>query len=182
MARSASSLPPLHLAAVRMSEADYVAVNFRLWQARPATRRNHWLLGAAVLLLTISIGLDVWEHGRLETWSTLLFLGVAVAYAALRVGLVRYQLRRGYARNPAAQAPADYTLAADALRGQSADGRFATPWARLKRTVWVGPHWLLLYPTEAACYYLDMRRLQAPATAAEVAQFLDHQQIPQQRL
>ena len=59
--------PSYHLPAVHMTADDYVAVNFRLWRARPRTRFNHWLLAAAVLLLGVSVGLEVWQYGRPQT-------------------------------------------------------------------------------------------------------------------
>ncbi|SDY06815.1 hypothetical protein [Hymenobacter psychrophilus] len=173
--------PPYHLPAVRLSADDYVAVNFRLWRARPATRRLHWLLGTAIGLLTIGVGLDVWQNGQLQRTSSFIFLGVAVLYGVSRFGLVRYQLRRGYARNATLQQPIDFILTTTEVIGQSQQGKFSGPWTTMQRAVWVGPDWLLLYPTEAACYYLDMRRLQAPATRVDVTRLLARHQIRQQQ-
>lgn len=174
--------PPYHLPAVHLSADDYVALNFRLWRARPATRRNHWLLAAALLLLTVSVGLDVWQHGRLTSTFTPLFLGVGVGYGLLRFGLVRWQLRRGYQQQAALQHPINFTLTDTEIIGQSMQGKFAGLWTDIRRAVWVGSDWLLLYPTETACYYLDLRRLPAPATAADVARLLARHQIRQQRV
>ena len=174
--------PPYHLPAVRLSADEFVAVNFRLWRARPGTRRNHWLLGAALALLTISVGLDFGQHGRLTSPFTLVFLGVGVAYGLLRFGLVRWQLRRGYQRQAALQQPIDFTLTDTEIIGRSVLGRFSGQWQLIRRAVWVGTDWLLLYPTEAACYYLDLRRLQAPAAPADVAQLLERHSIRQQRV
>lgn len=173
---------PLLLSGVQLSADEFVAVNFRLWRARPRTRLNHWILGAAVVLLGVSVGLDVYSNGRLAQPSTAVLLGVAVLYAVLRFGLVRYQLRRGYAKNTAAHHPTSFTLAQSEIIGRSTLGQFSGKWQLIRRTVWVQPHWLLLYPTEAACYYLDLRKLEAPATPADVAALLEHHQIPQQRL
>jgi hypothetical protein len=171
---------PILLTGVQLTADEFVAVNFRLWRARPRTRLNHWILGAAVVLLGVSVGLDVYSNGRLTQPSTLILLAVAVAYALLRFGLVRYQLRRGYARNQALQQPTDFTLTNTEIIGRNTLGQFSGKWALIRRAVWVQPHWLLLYPTEAACYYLDLRRLQAPATAADVAALLERHQIAQQ--
>lgn len=173
---------PFMLSGVQLSADEFVAVNFRLWRARPRTRLNHWILGAAVVLLGVSVGLDIYQHQQVTQPSTLLFLAVAVLYGLLRFGLVRYQLRRGYARNKALQQPIDFTLSNTEIIGRSALGQFAGKWELIRRAVWVQPHWLLLYPTEAACYYLDMRRLQLPATPADVAALLEHHRIPQQHL
>ncbi|RFP65200.1 hypothetical protein D0N36_10060 [Hymenobacter lapidiphilus] len=167
---------------MRLSADEFVAVNFRLWRARPATRRLYWLLGAALLLLNLSVGLDLWQNGRLGSPFTLVFLGVGVAYGLLRLALVRWQLRRGYQRQQALQQPVDFTLTATEIIGRSALGKFPGQWKLIRRAVWVGPDWLLLYPTAAACYYLDMRCLQAPATAADVARLLERHQIRQQRI
>jgi len=173
---------PLTLTGVQLTADEFVAVNFRLWRARPRTRLNHWILGAAVVLLGVSVGLDVYSNSQLTQPSTLVFLAVAVAYALLRFGLVRYQLRRGYAKNPTLQQPVEFTLTDTEIIGRSALGQFSGKWSLIRRAVWVQPHWLLLYPTEAACYYLDLRRLQAPATAAEVAELLTRHNIPQPQL
>ena len=174
--------PSYHLPGVHMTADDYVAVNFRLWRARPRTRFNHWLLAAAVLLLGVSEGLEVWQYDRPQTTSTLAFLAVAILYGLFRFSLVRYQLRRGYARNTAAQHPTDFTLTDSEIIGRSEVGQFSGHWRLIRRAVWVGSDWFLLYPTEAACYYLDLRRLQPPATPADVAALLERHQIPQQRL
>ncbi|RSK42422.1 hypothetical protein [Hymenobacter perfusus] len=173
---------PIVLSGVQLSAEEFVAVNFRLWRARPRTRLNHWILGAAVALLGVSVGLDLYQHGQLTQPSTLVFLAVAVLYALFRAGLVRYQLRRGYAKNPTLQQPVEFTLTATEIIGRSALGQFSGKWALIRRAVWVQPHWLLLYPTEAACYYLDLRRLQPPATASEVAALLTRHNIPQPQL
>ncbi|GAB3227451.1 hypothetical protein GCM10027346_10820 [Hymenobacter seoulensis] len=170
---------PLRLPGVHLSAEEYVRLNFRLWRAQPKTRINQWLLGAAVLLLAVSVGLDLWQHGRLLRPSTLAFLGVAVAYALFRAGLVRYQLRRAYAQNASMQNPIDFELTAEGLRGTSSLGNFTSRWPQLRRAVWVRPEWLLLYPSEAACYYLDLRCLQAPATPADIEKLLTRQQVPQ---
>ena len=151
-----------------MTVDEFLAVNFRLWRQQPATRRNHWLLGAAVLLLSVSVGLDVVQNGQISNSSTVVFLAVGVLYGLLRMGLVRYQLRRGYANNAVLRAPTDFTFDAEMLRGQSANGRFKARWSTLRRAVWVKPNWLLLYPTEAACYYVDLRRVQAPSTPGQL--------------
>ncbi|GGG36659.1 hypothetical protein [Hymenobacter glacieicola] len=181
-AAASTNLPALVLPNVRMTAEDYVTVNFRLWRARPATRRAQWILVAAIALLALSVGLEVRELGRIQNWSTVAFLTVAGLYAAFRLALVRYQLRRGYSRNPAAQEPVDFTLSLAEVRGCSNQGTFTSSWSRVKRAVWVQPNWLLLYPSEAACYYLDLRRLQAPATPADIEQLLARHQIALQRV
>ncbi len=167
---------------VQMTADEFVAVNFRLWRQRPRTRFNHWLLGLAVLLLAGSVALDVARAGRLSNQSTAVFLAVAVLYALVRMQLVRYQLRRGYARNTGLHTPISFELDSEQLRGRSADGHFEVRWRVLRRAVWAHPDWLLLYPTEAACYYLDLRRLQTPATPGQVLALLQQHQIPVQRV
>ncbi|WP_156108984.1 hypothetical protein [Hymenobacter sp. APR13] len=173
---------PLLLPGVQMTADEFVTVNFRLWRQRPRTRFNHWLLGLAVLLLAGSVALDICRTGHISNQSTVVFLAVAVLYALVRMQLVRYQLRRGYARNTGLHAPISFELDAERLRGRSADGHFEARWQVLRRAVWVHPDWLLLYPTEAACYYLDLRRLQAPATPEQVLALLLQHQIPVQEL
>jgi len=163
---------PIHFSRVTMSADAFVAVNFRLWRAAPATRRNHWILGVGLALLTTSLVIELLNtHGRVATWSTPVLLAVGVAYGLLRAALVRWQLRRGYARNTVLQQPADFTFTEEELQGSSAAGEFQTPWSTLQRAVHVGD-WLLLYPTQAACYYLDLQRLALPATAPQAMEAL----------
>lgn len=173
---------PILLTGVQLSAEEFVAVNFQLWRARPRTRLNHWILGAAVALLGVSVGLDAYQHSPLTQPSTLVFLAVAVLYALFRAGLVRYQLRRGYAKNTTLQQPVEFTLTDTEIIGRSSLGQFSGKWSLIRRAVWVQPHWLLLYPTEAACYYLDMRQLQLPAKVADVAALLTRHGIAQQTL
>lgn len=165
-----------------MTADEFVAVSFRLWRRRPRTRFNHWLLGAAILLLASSVVLEIIRLGHVVNQSTVVFLAVAVLYALVRMQLVRYQLRRGYARNTGLHTPISFELDAEQLRGRSANGHFAVRWQVLRRAVWVQPDWLLLYPVEAACYYLDLRRLTAPATPEQVLELLQQHQIPVQEL
>ncbi|MDF7810359.1 hypothetical protein [Hymenobacter sp. YC55] len=161
---SASLIAP----GVTMTADDFVVVNFRLWRQQPATRRNYWLLGAALLLLSIAVALDVVQNHRISNPSTLAFLAVGVLYGLFRMSLVRYQLRRGYERNAVLRAPTDFTFDVEFLRGQTSNGRFEARWTTMRRAVWVKPNWLLLYPTEAACYYVDLRRIQAPAALEQL--------------
>ncbi|WP_045690183.1 hypothetical protein [Hymenobacter sp. AT01-02] len=175
-------LHPIILSGVQLSANEFVAVNFRLWRARPRTRLNHWILGAAVGLLALRVGLEVYQNGQFPSSSSLIFLAVAVLYALLRFGLVRYQLRRGYARNTAAHQPTDFTLTDTEISGRNTLGQFSGKWSLIRWAVWVQPDWLLLYPTETACYYLNMRCLQAPATPAMVAQLLTQHHIAQRRV
>lgn len=163
---------------VRLTADEYVAVNYRLWRRQPRTYFNHWLLAAAVLLLATSVATDVARTGGISNWSSAAFLGMAVVYALVRMQLVRYQLRRGYAKNVAVHAPIDFAFDADGLRGTSEAGRFEGRWRAVRRAVLVRPHWLLLYPVESACYYVDLRQVQAPGTAAEVLALLREQGIP----
>lgn len=176
-------MPPIHFSRVTMSAAAFVAVNFRLWRAAPATRRNHWILGVGLALLTASLVVELMNtRGRITTWSTLALLGIGVAYGLLRAALVRRQLRRGYGQNTVLQQPADFTLTEEELRGSSPSGEFRTPWTTLRQAIRVGPDWLLLYPTPAACYYLDLRRLEAPATPAAVETLLAQHGVALQKL
>ncbi|MBD2715578.1 hypothetical protein KBK19_11070 [Microvirga sp. STR05] len=161
-----------------MTSADFVAVNFRLWRQQRRTRFNHWLLGLALLLLAVSVAVDVVQNGRITNQGTLAMLAVGLLYGLLRMVLVRYQLRRGFAKNPANQQPIDFAFDTDRLRGSSSAGTFAVRWNQLQRAIRVGDDWLLLYPNDAACYYLDLRRLQAPATPAELLALLREQQVP----
>ena len=104
-------------------------------------------------------------------------LAVGLLYGLLRMALVRYQLRRGFAKNPASQEPIDFAFDTDQLRGSSSGGSFAVRWNQLQRAVRVGS-WLLLYPSDMACYYVDLRHLQTPATPADVLALLREQQVP----
>jgi hypothetical protein len=160
-----------------MTADEFVAVNFRLWLRQPATRRNHWILGAALVLLSVSVGLDILQAGRVSSWSNLIFLAVGVLYSLLRMSLVRYQLRRGYSRNPVLREPVSFSFAADRLRGHGAAGRYEVRWDKLRRVVWVRPYWLLLYPNETGCFYVDLRQLQAPATPHDLVAVLRNQHV-----
>lgn len=166
---------------VRPTAGEYVAVNFRLWWRAAATRRNHWLLGLALALLAASVALQL--RGRASNgsfaWSSPVLLAVGLAYGALRPLLVRRLLRRTYRRSEAMQVPIDYELTAEEIRGRSALGHFAVPWPALRRAVWVRPDWLLLYPTDAACYYLDLRRLPAGFSVGDTAQLLAQHRVAQ---
>lgn len=171
---------PLEVPGVRLSAGEYVAVNFRLWWRAAATRRNHWLLGLALALLAASVVAQL--RGRAPdgtfAWSSPVLLAVGLAYGALRPLLVRRLLRRTYQRSEAMQVPIGYELTAEEIRGHSPLGHFAVPWKALRRAVWVRPDWLL-YPTDAACYYLDLRRLPAALPPAVLAQLLAGHHVPQ---
>lgn len=176
-------MPPFFFSGSAPTAGEYVALNYRIWRQRPRTRFNDWVLGLALGLLATSVGLQVARTGTLWPASPpLVLLALGVAYALGRGPLVRRQLRRLYARNPALHAPATYVLGPDTLGGRSELGQFESRWSAIRRAVRVGPHWLLLYPTESACYYLDLRRLQLPATAADVQALLGRQAVPWREL
>lgn len=170
----------LHFFHVQLTADDYVALNFQLWQKRPATRRTFWLLGAAALLLLVSVGLDVARHGTVSNRATLAFLAVAALYGLFRRQLTRYLLRRGFRVQPAV----DYILTPTDIRVRSEQRQVSVAWNQVREAVWIGPHWMLLFPKApaSACYYLDLRRLEAPATAAEVQQLVTRHGVPQHHL
>jgi hypothetical protein len=161
-----------------MTADEFVAVNFRLWQKRPRTKLNHWLLGAALLLLGVSVALDVIQTGHVSNWSTVAVLAMGILYALVRMAIVRYELRRGYVKNTGLRVPVDFSFDAEMLRGRSTDGRFEGRWRTLRRALWVSPNWLLLYPTEAACYYVDLRCVQAPSTPEQLLSLVKDAGVP----
>ena len=171
-------MTPLPFPHVLMTADEYVAVNYYLWNRQPTTRRNRWLLVVALALLIVSAGLQLWRNQfrGFSSWWVPASLVVGVLYGVGRDALTRYFLRRGYAQNAALHQPVDYELAADGLRSRTAAGSYLAPWSALRRAVRVGD-WLLLYPTAAACYYLDLRRLATPATAAQVVAALRRQGV-----
>ncbi|TGD82802.1 hypothetical protein [Hymenobacter wooponensis] len=168
---------------VTMSADEYVAVNFRLWRQQPATRRNNWILIAALVLLSISLLAQLQQDGwQLTSWSAPSLLVVGLLYALLRTWFVRWMLRRGYQKNTVLKEPIDFTLTAEEIKGRSGLGQFSGKLATINRAVLVQPDWLLLYPNQAACYYLDLRRLQAPATLSAVEQLLAQHQVSLRRV
>ncbi|GAB3637155.1 hypothetical protein GCM10027422_27450 [Hymenobacter arcticus] len=77
------------------------------------------------------------------------------------------------ARQPCA---ARFELRPAGLCGQSQLSAIESRWAGLLHARLLGP-WLLRYITEAACYYLDLRRLPPPATEADVLALLQAQGV-----
>jgi len=174
---SMATTSPLLAPGVTMTADEFVAVNFQLWLRQPASRRNHWILGTALMLLAVGVGLDIIRTGHISSWNTPAFLGVGVLYGLLRTSLVRYQLRRGYSRNSALREPISFSFDANMLRGHGATGRFGISWNKVRRAVWVRPNWLLLYPDETGCFYVDLRQLQVPATPDGLLTLVRDQQI-----
>ncbi|UOQ74605.1 hypothetical protein [Hymenobacter cellulosilyticus] len=167
---------------VTLSENDYLTINYGLWNKRLGTRRSNWLLGGGLTLLAIGFVLTLHQnHWRLSSWTTPVLLMVGFLFLVGRASVVRWLMRRGYKKSHAALSrPTVYTLTPDEFQGQSELVQFSLQWSAIKKAVWVQPHWLLLYPTEVACYYLDLRCLPAPATTADIRQILAAHQIPQQ--
>ena len=178
-----AGMQPLVFSQVTMSADEYVAVNFRLWRQQPATRRNNWILLAALVLLGSSLVLQLQQDNwHVTSWSAPSFLAVGLLYALLRSWLVRWMLRRGYQKNTVLKEPIDFTLTNAEILGRSGLGQFSGKLANITRAVLVQPHWLLLYPNQAACYYLDLRQLQAPGTLAAIEQLLGQHQISVRRV
>ncbi len=159
---------PLLAPGVVMTADEFVAVNFRLWRKQRRTLFNYLLLGAALALLGMSVALDIAANKQVTNWGTASVLVVGLLYGLLRMQLVRYQLRRGYAKNTGLREPTNFTFDTQMLWGQSTNSHFEAPWSIMRRAAWVQPNWLLLYPTETACYYVDLRRLQAPSTPEQL--------------
>jgi hypothetical protein len=177
-----AGMQPLVFSQVTMSADEYVAVNFRLWRQQPATRRNNWILLAALVLLSVSLLAQLQQDGwQLISWSAPSFLAVGLLYALLRTWFVRWMLRRGYRKNTVLKEPVDFTLTSEEIKGRSGLGQFTRKVANINQAVLVKPDWLLLYPNQAACYYLDLRRLQAPATLLTVEQLLAQHQLSLRR-
>jgi hypothetical protein len=163
-----------------MTADEYVTVNYQLWGRQPRTRRVTWLLFVSIALLTISFGLGIWQRLRNpETdifWGFLPAWGLALAYAWWRQWQVKRGLRQGYAKNTALRQPVDYLFDTGAIIGRSAAGEFSIRWQTLHHAVRVND-WLLLYPKQLACYYVDLRRLIAPATTDSLLELLDEKEI-----
>ena len=163
-----------------MTADEYVAVNYKLWSQQPRTRRVTWLLYVSIALLTISFGLGIWQGLRNPDtdvfWGFLPAWGLALAYAWWRQWRVKRALREGYDKNPALRQPIDYLFTPDVITSQSAVGQFTIHWPSLHHAVHVDD-WLLLYPKQLACYYVDLRRLVAPATTNSLLELLDEKGI-----
>lgn len=167
-----------------MPAAEFVAVNYRLWQQAPATRRTTWLVRLAFLMLSVSLLLNLYQHQQTGTplaQTTPVFLGVALLYAWWRPWQVKRLLRQGYRANPVLQQPTTYHFDAAGFAGESPAGRFAARWDTIRRVVRVGD-WLLLYPSATACNYVDLRRIVAPGTPAELVRLLAARSIAVQQL
>ncbi|GGF19484.1 hypothetical protein [Hymenobacter cavernae] len=165
---------------VTMTADEYVAVNYQLWGRQPRTRRVTWLLYVSILLLTISFGLGIWQwahHPATEVfWGFLPAWGLALVYAWWRSWQVKRQFRQGYTKNTALQQPIDYQFSDENIISRSAAGEFVIRWQKLRYAVHVGD-WLLLYPQQLACYYVDLRRLVAPATPDSLEDLLDEKDV-----
>lgn len=167
---------PLLIDGTALTEAEFVQLQIRLWRQRPRTR----LAGALLLLWLAAMGYfvvrDYLTHHRLTDYFTagLLLVGIGVAFA--REPLVRRQLRRYYARTPALASPAHFELSAAGVRGRGRLSEFETQWGGILQARISGP-WLLLYITEATYHCLDLRRLQPPATEADVRALLAAQGV-----
>ena len=163
-----------------MTADDYVAVNYQLWRRQPRTRRVTWLLTVAILLLTISFGLGVWQWLRNPTtdvfWGFLPAWALALVYAWWRSWQVKRQLRQGYTQNTALREPIDYLFNEESITSRSAAGEFIIRWQKLRYAVHVG-NWLLLYPQQAACYYIDLRRLVEPSKPRDLEKLLDEKGV-----
>jgi len=163
-----------------MTADEYVAINYQLWSRQPRTRRVTWLLYVSILLLTISFGLGIWQwvrHPATEVfWGFLPAWGLALVYAWWRQWNTKRRLRQGYVQNTALHKPVDYMFDTDAIISRSAAGQFIIRWQTLRHAVYVGD-WLLLYPRQLACYYVDLRRLVAPATPDDLEDLLDEKEV-----
>ncbi|PJJ59178.1 hypothetical protein [Hymenobacter chitinivorans] len=174
-------MPSITLRPVTLSPADYVSINYRLWNQRMSTRRSNWLLGGALTLLAISVVYTLGQNSwQLTSWTNPVLLAAGLAFLVGRGQFVRWLLRRGYEKSRAGLSRSMvYTLLPNELQGQSELVQFSLHWSAIRKAVWVEPHWLLLYPTEAACYYLDLRCLPAPTSLADVRELLMAQAIAQ---
>ena len=167
---------PLVIDGTFLSEAEFVALQYRLWRQRPRTRLAGWLLTLWLAAMSYFVVRDWLTYHALTDYYTaaLLVFGIAAAFA--RGPLVRRQLRRYYVRTPGLASPARFELRAEGLSGQGRLSTIETQWAGIMQARVVG-HWLLLYVTEATYHCLDLRRLQAPATEADVRALLAAQGV-----
>lgn len=167
---------PLVIDGTTLTADEFVALQYGLWRKRPRTRLAGWLLLLWVSAMSYFVVRDYLTYHQLTDYFTPTILAVGIVAAFLRGWLVRWQLRRYYARTPALGSPARFELSEAGLRGQGRLSRTETQWAGIVQAQVVG-HWLLLYITEATYHCLDLRRLQPPATEADVRALLQAQGV-----
>ncbi|MBD2715567.1 hypothetical protein KBK19_11015 [Microvirga sp. STR05] len=127
---------------------------------------NYWWVAGWILLLLAGIWLAP------ELWQRYLRLALFASLITV-IGLLyqRYEYRKAFRQSPTAGLNTRFEVLETGIIVEH-EGRFTTfLWREFYRIRHI-ESWVLLYPNQEFCYYLDLRNVQPPATASQVLNLL----------
>ncbi|MFD2786016.1 hypothetical protein [Hymenobacter rubripertinctus] len=163
-------MEPIILADVRMSRADFVAINWPI-----IVRKRGWI---NMLLMSGVVVYLFWSDGFYESGYWLYQAGITLAVLAAMAILLGYLYRRAinkqYDSTPLMQQPATYRLSVAGIEKTSSLQRLELPWASCQGVRRLG-RWYFLVTGPQRGEFLDPARLEAPATEADLRALLTQQ-------
>ncbi|AII50985.1 hypothetical protein [Hymenobacter sp. APR13] len=178
--------PSITVSATQLSAREFAAIHQEQQRQRypPDTRHRQiaplptphgWHSGwwDATWLLLLAAG-SAWGPPGVRGYIRLLLIGSLFTAAGLWYRGREY--RRAFRQSPTAGLNTRFEIIESGVVVEH-QGRFTTfLWPELYRVRHLRP-WLLLYPNPEYCYYLDLRNVNPPASAADVLQLLEQQQL-----
>ncbi|TGE25443.1 hypothetical protein E5K00_09715 [Hymenobacter aquaticus] len=167
---------PVQVAPTAVSFAEYQAIHQEQQRRRhPAQETpkpetaDPWKMKVQRWAAVVAAGAagSFWlQPKKLVGWLVLATVGTAL-------GLLHqwWEYRRAYRQGPAQQASTSFAAEARGIYVEQAGKRRFYRWQEFYSIQPVG-HWLLLYTSVEHCYYLDLNRIEQPATADELRALL----------
>jgi hypothetical protein len=122
----------------------------------------------------LSMGASYWWLGS-GRW----FAGAVVVTVFTGLGLIHqwFEYRRAFRQHAKAQLATSFELNADTVVIQQENHHRTLGWRDFYSIQHVSD-WVLLYTSVEHCYYLNLKQVQAPATAADVLSLLRQGPVP----
>jgi hypothetical protein len=166
---------------VLISEDEYATVAAQQWLSRPKYRWPLWVYGLSALVMLLVAAMRLWARAQnpAEPWPVFELVWVAlIGFYALwwRRQRLEQHYRKSYRSSAQAQAPSTYRFGEDSVENVSTLGQSTLRYAALTKAV-VRGKWLLLYFSDHGFAFVDLTRVQSPATPEDLLGLLRRQGV-----
>ncbi|OON68788.1 hypothetical protein [Hymenobacter sp. CRA2] len=166
---------------VTISEAEFATIATEQWLSQPKNRWVLWIYGLSGVVFLVLAGLRLWERAEDPTAPWPVFELIWVAFILLYVFWWRpYRLRQFFRKNyrssAASQAACTYHFREDEIDNISDLARGSVRYEALVKARQRG-RWLLLYFSDSGYAFIDVDKIQPPATAADLHQLLQQKGV-----
>ncbi|GGF19480.1 hypothetical protein [Hymenobacter cavernae] len=166
---------PIEIPAVEVAKDEYVRVAKQRWYQQPQNRRSLWTLSlGAAFWLYILYAEWLKSPDRLSTWlviALVVVVGLLFYLGYWRPRQVVKHFTKAYAETPSISLPTDYTFGISSVRSINSRSSAEVQYELFSHVERI-ENWLILFTTPAIGYFIDLRRISAPATANDLIRLL----------